>query len=100
MDEIQVLGLIHQALRQANLPEINDVTLDGDSNSAEIILTVDDGKEKTDWVIHAKDITPADRAWDTCAECHQEIGQLHKPECGKRVVDCPHVVLDDCHEEE
>lgn len=64
MDSNRVLDLLHQALRQYNHPFINDVSFDGDNDSSEIILTVDDGKEKTDWVIRSRDVTPCDRDYD------------------------------------
>ena len=37
---------------------------------------------------------------EECAECYQELGQMHEPSCGKRTVDCPEVVSDDCHLED
>lgn len=32
----------------------------------------------------------------SCAECEECVGAFHNPSCGKRTVDCPSVVLDDC----
>lgn len=61
MTAMDILDLVYQALRQANDARINDVTLDGTDEDCEIILTSDDGKEKRDWVIRAKDITEAER---------------------------------------
>lgn len=33
-----------------------------------------------------------------CQACEQALGSLHVPSCGKRVLDCPEVVTDDCAE--
>ena len=60
----EVLDLIYQALRQFDDPAINDVSYDGDGDSSEIVLTVDDGKKKTDWVIRSRDVTEAERNED------------------------------------
>lgn len=56
-----MLDLIYQALRESGSPHINDVTMDNDSNTGEIILTTDDGTTTRDWVIRSRDITEADR---------------------------------------
>jgi hypothetical protein len=42
------------------------VQVDGEEDLSEIVLSVDDGYHLTDWVIRARDITEADRAWDEC----------------------------------
>ena len=31
-----------------------------------------------------------------CTECGVALGESHQPSCGKRVVECPEVVADDC----
>lgn len=36
----------------------------------------------------------------TCDECDEPLDGLHLPECGKRIVNCPDVVEDDCEPEE
>jgi hypothetical protein len=32
-----------------------------------------------------------------CAECGNALGKPHDPSCGKRVIGCPNVVIDDCY---
>jgi hypothetical protein len=55
-----VIDLIYRALKQYHDESIKFVSLDGDNDSNEIILTVDDGDEKVDWVISSNDIREAD----------------------------------------
>jgi uncharacterized protein (UPF0218 family) len=66
MSSLDVLKILSQALRQFDDPRINDVQVDGEEDLSEIVLSVDDGYHLTDWVIRARDITEADRAWDEC----------------------------------
>lgn len=56
--------LIGQLLKECSHPMINDVTVDNDHKSAEIIVTTDDGDEKQDWVISSGNITEAARDYD------------------------------------
>jgi hypothetical protein len=46
-----VIDLIYRALRELHDDSIRRVSLDGDNDSNEIILTVDDGDQKAHWVI-------------------------------------------------
>ena len=64
MTSEDVLDLVHAALHQFNSTLINDVVLDGEDEDSEIVITVDDGKTLTDWVIRARDITEAERNKD------------------------------------
>jgi len=61
MKSSEVVDIIHQALRfYKTEPRINDVSYDGDGDSAEVILTTDDGKNKQVWVISSDSITETD----------------------------------------
>ena len=39
-------------------------------------------------------------ALPVCLECEQPLGARHDPGCGKRVIGCPEVVMDDCADED
>jgi hypothetical protein len=57
MDEFQILKVVYEALRQfANRHGFVDVSLDGDHQSAEVIVTVR-GASDRNYVVTVKDIT-------------------------------------------
>jgi hypothetical protein len=60
MDSTLVLDVVCQALRRHQDARFVDVSYDGDNDSAEIIITMDDGRKKTEWVIRSKDVTETD----------------------------------------
>ena len=64
MQSHQAVKLIGQLLRETSHPMIDDVSVDGDHKSAEIIVTTDDGEDKQDWVISSGNITEAARDYD------------------------------------
>lgn len=37
---------------------------------------------------------------EACTECEQPLGEMHKPECGKRIIGAGTVVPEDCTDEE
>jgi len=67
-DSLIVLDIIQRALSFARDKRINDVSYDNDNDSGEIILSVDDGKEITDWIIRSKQIEQVDRETDVIGE--------------------------------
>jgi hypothetical protein len=52
----ELVDIIYQALRRYEDARINDVSLDGDNDSSEVIITLDDGEQKKDFVISNNDI--------------------------------------------
>ena len=60
MEATEVVDILNLALLQSADPRINDITLDGDHKSAEVILTTDDGTEKQCWVLSSKTIVQTD----------------------------------------
>jgi len=52
----ELVDIIYQALRRYEDVRINDVSLDGDHKSSEVIITLDDGEQKKDFVISNNDI--------------------------------------------
>ena len=52
----ELVDIIYQALRRYEDTRINDVSLDGDHKSSEVIVTLDDGEQKRDFVISNNDI--------------------------------------------
>lgn len=67
LSNFKALDIIFAALRAYKSAEIDDVVSYGEIDAKgrrkndEVILTLDDGKEKRDYVIRAKDITEAER---------------------------------------
>jgi hypothetical protein len=55
MNEAEVLALIYSAMRKCKHPAINDVSLDGDAKSGEVIITTDDGECKQVWVLRLEE---------------------------------------------
>ena len=64
MEKSEVIHLLYRAIRGHDCLEINNVTVDGDHNSCEIILTTDDGENKQDWVISSNSLVEAGRDYD------------------------------------
>ena len=52
----ELVDIIYQALRRYEDTRINDVSLDGDNKNGEVIVTLDDGEQKRDFVISNNDI--------------------------------------------
>jgi len=78
MKSSEVVDIIHQALRGFKTePRINDVSYDGDGDSAEVILTTDDGKNKQVWVISSSTIEEAedDSLGGTCHKCGTDLDE-------------------------
>lgn len=51
-----VMDVIYDALRKSTSLKVNDVTLDGTDDDCELILTLDDGEHKQDFLIQATDV--------------------------------------------
>lgn len=81
MIESEVIDILYVALRN-NMKDarINDVTMDNDSDSAEIILTTDDGNQKQCFVISSSNINETDGPEDQDGERSWEVDC---PNCGK-----------------
>ena len=52
----ELVDIIYQALRRYEDVRINDVSLGSDHKSSEVIITLDDGEQKKDFVISNNDI--------------------------------------------
>lgn len=65
MTNQDVIQLVYSALRQYDVPEINDVTVDHGADCDQVILTTDDGEYKQVWVIDGMDIFETDPPEDT-----------------------------------
>ena len=52
----ELVDIIYQALRRYEDVRINDVALGSDHKSSEVIITLDDGEQKKDFVISNYDI--------------------------------------------
>jgi hypothetical protein len=59
-EQLEVLGLVYAALRRADLPAIDDVTMDNDNNDGEIILTAQVGGKERTFVISSSSIMETD----------------------------------------
>lgn len=51
MEKHELIDLIWQGLRKVNDPRIKKLSTDNDSNSAEIIITIDDEGKTVNWVL-------------------------------------------------
>ena len=56
----ELVDIIYQALRRYEDVRINDVSLGSDHKSSEVIITLDDGEQKKDFVISNNDIREID----------------------------------------
>ena len=65
IDRLAALEVIRRALRQADDGLIDDVTVDRPRKfNAELVLTLDDGQEKTRWILAAGDLQKTDVSED------------------------------------
>ena len=61
LDDTDIVDMISQALRLLNDDRINDVSLDGDGKSSEVIVeTVSDTGARQAWVISSSNLTETD----------------------------------------
>lgn len=90
MTSTQVLEIIRFALSQDKDPRINDVTMDGDHKSSEVILTTDDGTRKQVWVLNTDALVETDYDGEECSTC-EGVGLVSKdgPAGVPHTVPCP-----------
>jgi hypothetical protein len=102
-EPMELVEVLHCALVAANDERVDALSFDGDNDSNELIITI--GKQN--WVLRSSGMeTTSDDGEDVsdagvrfvsiCTECDEQIGKPHKSTCGKRTLECPEVVKDDC----
>ena len=61
MIKMDIVDILHQALRKHEDPRINNVSFDGDNDSNELIITMDNGEGYRDFIITNRDVREIDR---------------------------------------